>query len=98
MRRATLQHVAVLWLVATGGAQAAWGQGSNFFTSSPGALTKEHAELDAQARCNDCHVNGSKELSNDKCLACHDHNDLKSRIAAGQGYHASGKVRGRKCE
>ena len=97
MRRATLQCVAVLWLVA-GGASAAWAQGSNFFTSSPGPLTKEHAALDTQSNCNDCHVNGSKELSNDKCLACHDHNDLKARISAGQGYHASGKVRGRKCE
>jgi len=73
-------------------------QDQDFFTSSPGPLTTEHKDLDDQTRCNDCHVNGSKALSNDKCLACHDHSDLKKRIDAGQGYHSSGAVRGRKCE
>ena len=39
-----------------------------------------NAELDAQGRCNDCHVDGSKQLSDAKCLGCHDHQDLKKRI------------------
>jgi len=108
MRRANPKHFALLsmlaaaaWLAAGeggGGVPAARAQGQDFFTSSPGPLTVEHKDLDNQSRCNDCHVNGSKELSNDKCLACHDHSDLKKRIAAGEGYHSSAKVRGRKCE
>jgi hypothetical protein len=88
--------VGVLWTAATAG--PAHAQRDDFFTSSPGALTKEHAALDTQDKCNDCHVDGSKALSNTKCLACHDHSDLKKRIDAGQGYHASAGVRGRKCE
>ena len=47
-----------------------------FFGSSPGPLTSSHAALDAKDRCNDCHVGDSKELANDKCLKCHDHQDL----------------------
>src|SRR5262249_48869343 len=50
------------------------------------------------AQCNDCHVNGTKDLSNDKCLDCHDHNDLKARIGEGKGFHASAVVKGKKCE
>src|SRR5690606_1087275 len=108
MRRANPKHFALLsmlaaaaWLAAGeggGGVPAARAQGQDYFTSSPGPPTVEHKDLDNQSRCNDCHVNGSKELSNDKCLACHDHSDLKKRIAAGEGYHSSAKVRGRKCE
>ncbi len=107
MRRAPLQHIALLclaggivWLLGgdADGPSPALAQQQNFFTSSPGPLTTEHAELDNQDRCEDCHVNGSKQLSNDKCLGCHDHDNLKKRIAAGQGYHSSGAVRGRKCE
>src|SRR5690606_14860605 len=70
----------------------------DFFSSSPGPLSREHAALDRQDSCNDCHVDGSKALSPNKCLGCHDHADLKARIDAGKGYHASASVRGRKCE
>lgn len=108
MRRARLHRIAFLGLVTTAalfasilgpsGEREARAQDQDFFTSSPGPLTTEHKALDDQARCNDCHVNGSKALSNDKCLGCHDHENLKKRIEAGQGYHASGGVRGRKCE
>jgi len=70
----------------------------DFFASSPGPLAQSHAGLDTQDHCNDCHVDGSKEVSNDKCLNCHDHNDLKARISAGKGYHASSAVKGKKCE
>src|SRR5262245_34316495 len=69
-----------------------------FFDSSPGALTSSHAAFDAKDRCNDGHIGDSKELSNDKCLNCHDHEDLKGRIAAGKGFHASPGVKGKKCE
>src|ERR1043166_2141039 len=69
-----------------------------FFGSSPGPLSASHGALDAKDRCNDCHVGDSKELSNDKCLKCHDHENLASRIAAGKGFHASAAVKGKKCE
>lgn len=71
---------------------------SDFFSSSPGPLAKEHAGLDNQGNCNDCHVDKSKAIDSNKCLDCHDHNDLKKRIRAGEGYHASSKVKGKKCE
>jgi hypothetical protein len=80
------------------GTRPALAQSQSFTSSSPGPLTREHASLDTDTKCNDCHVNDTKALSNDKCLGCHDHSDLKKRIAAGEGYHSSGKVRGRKCE
>ena len=80
------------------GTRPAVAQSQSFTSSSPGPLTKEHASLDTDTKCNDCHVNDTKALSNDKCLGCHDHSDLKKRINAGEGYHSSAKVRGRKCE
>jgi hypothetical protein len=69
----------------------------DFFSSSPGPLSQSHASLDTQNNCNDCHVNGSKDLDNNKCLSCHDHEDLKARISAGKGFHASDKVKGKQC-
>jgi hypothetical protein len=91
-----LAVAAVLLGPQGGGWQAAHAQ-DDFFRSSPGPLSTSHAEIDGQDNCNKCHVDG-KALSNDKCLTCHDHQDLKKRIDAGEGYHASEKVKGRKCE
>jgi hypothetical protein len=84
---------AVLAVVGTGTAAA-----DDFFGSSPGPLTQSHGALDAKDHCTDCHIGDSKELANDKCLACHDHQDLGARIAAGKGFHASAVVKGKKCE
>jgi hypothetical protein len=70
----------------------------DFFNSKPGNLSASHAALDDAQHCNDCHVDGSKDLSNDKCLNCHDHNNLRDRIAAGKGFHASAKVKGKECK
>jgi hypothetical protein len=84
-----LRALAVLALLAT----SAFAQGS-----SPGPLAQSHAALDDQNHCNDCHVDGSKDVSNDKCLNCHDHNNLKARIAAGKGFHASATVKGKDCK
>lgn len=70
----------------------------DFFGSSPGPLTASHAALDVKEHCTDCHVGDSKELANDKCLGCHDHQDLAARITAGKGFHASTTVKGKKCE
>ena len=37
-------------------------------------------------------------VDNDKCLGCHDHNDLQDRIDAGKGFHASAMVKGKACQ
>ncbi|HEU0037317.1 MAG TPA: cytochrome c3 family protein [Kofleriaceae bacterium] len=79
-------------------AMARSARADDFFTTSPGPLAASHASLDDANHCNDCHVNGTRELSNDKCLDCHDHNDLRDRIRAGKGFHASAIVKGKKCE
>jgi hypothetical protein len=70
----------------------------DFFSSSPGPLTSSHAAFDTQDKCNDCHVNGTREVSSQKCLDCHDHKDLAGRINAGKGFHATADVKGKKCE
>jgi hypothetical protein len=69
----------------------------DFFSSSPGALSSSHAQWDNQQGCNDCHVNNTRDISNQKCLDCHDHNDLRGRIASGKGFHASALVKGKPC-
>ena len=73
-------------------------RGDDFFSSKPGDLSSSHGALDNQDHCNDCHVNGSKDLSNDRCLSCHDHNNLQQRINAGKGFHASSLVKGKPCQ
>jgi hypothetical protein len=84
----------LLSVVIPGSAAA---QDADFFNSSPGPLSMSHAGFDSQDKCNDCHT-GGRGLANDKCLACHDHDDLKKRIDAGKGFHASVLVKGKKCE
>ena len=69
----------------------------DFFASSPGPLAQSHASLDNQNSCTSCHINDSKDLSNDKCLECHDHNNLRDRIRSGKGFHASSVVKGKNC-
>ena len=95
--RPTLAVAALAVLVALAIPTSASAQDDDFFHSSPGELTQSHAEFDSQDRCNDCHT-GGRGLSNDKCLDCHDHSDLRDRIRAGQGFHASTEVKGKKCE
>ena len=70
----------------------------DFLSSSPGALSSSHAQWDNQQGCNDCHVDNTREISDQKCLNCHDHKDLGARIAAGKGFHASGAVKGKRCQ
>ena len=69
----------------------------DFFSSKPGDLTSSHGALDDPQHCNDCHVNGTKDVSTQKCLDCHDHNNLKARIAAGKGFHSSTLVKDKQC-
>jgi hypothetical protein len=53
---------------------------------SPGELSAAHASLEGIGNCTSCHELG-KTVSNDKCLTCH--TEIRSRIAAGTGYHGS---------
>jgi hypothetical protein len=68
----------------------------DFLTSSPGPLARSHEELEGQDNCFKCHTDG-KNLSNDKCLGCHDHKDQKEKIDSRKGFHASPKIAGKKC-
>ena len=70
----------------------------DFFSSSPGPLASSHAALDTQTNCNDCHVDGTNAVSNQKCLSCHDHKDLGARINAGKGFHATSGVKSKECK
>jgi hypothetical protein len=64
---------------------------------SPGPLANVHAAFDVVGKCNECHVDNTPTLANAKCLDCHQHANLKDRIVAGKGFHASAQVRGREC-
>ena len=65
--------------------------------SSPGELAASHAALDKKDLCTTCHE-PDNSISAAKCLGCHDHNDLKARIAKGEGFHVSVKVKGVACK
>lgn len=84
--------VLVVSIFACGVARA-----DDFLKSSPGELAKSHAALDNQAGCESCHEPGGA-LSAAKCLGCHDHQDLRKRIAADKGFHSSAGVKGRECK
>ena len=85
--------IALAWLWLAGVARA-----DDFSGTSPGPMSSSHASLDTAEHCNDCHNGSGKALSADKCLACHDHNNLKARIDASKGFHASSLVKGKACE
>jgi hypothetical protein len=85
---------AVLAVALAATARPARAQG--FFEQSPGPLSASHAALEGQGGCANCHVSG-RELANAKCLGCHAHEDMKARIAAGRGLHASERVAGKPC-
>ena len=61
---------------------------------SPGKLAAAHAHLEGLSNCTKCHVLGDK-VSHDKCLDCH--KELKVRVRAGKGYHASSEVKNKEC-
>jgi Cytochrome c7 and related cytochrome c len=69
----------------------------DFLKSSPGELATSHASIDSQTQCTTCHE-PDNSVSAAKCLACHDHQDLKKRIDAGKGFHVSATVKGRDCK
>src|SRR6266850_371184 len=93
--RFSLVAFAVVATIALGAVRAS---ADDFFSSSPGPLSQSHAAFDAPDHCNDCHVNGSKDLDRNKCLNCHDHNDLRDRMNAKKGFHSTAKVGNKPCE
>jgi hypothetical protein len=46
-----------------------------------------------------CHVEVGKKapLANQRCVGCHDHDEIATRIATRQGFHASALVTGVAC-
>jgi len=60
---------------------------------SPGELSRAHADLEGISNCTQCHILGEKNKFSEKCLACH--TELRTRVTAGRGYHAS--VREKEC-
>ncbi|MBP6628405.1 MAG: hypothetical protein KA297_03185 [Kofleriaceae bacterium] len=83
----------VLWL--------AWGpdaaSAQDLLKSSPGELASSHAALDTPDQCGACHE-ADNSITSAKCLGCHDHQDLRGRIAKGEGLHVSVKVKGVACK
>lgn len=69
----------------------------DFLKSSPGELAASHASLDTKDQCATCHEPDNSVTAN-KCLACHEHQDLKRKIDKGEGFHVSSKVRGVACK
>ena len=61
---------------------------------SPGDLSKVHSRLEGLSNCTKCHILGEK-VSSQKCLDCH--TEIRDRVNAGKGYHASAGVRGKEC-
>lgn len=61
---------------------------------SPGELIQAHAHLQGASNCTKCHEVGNK-VTKEKCLACH--KEIKAKIDAGKGYHASAEVKGKNC-
>ena len=61
-----------------------------FAQISPGDLSEGHAFLEGMGNCTQCHTMG-KALSNENCMNCH--TELKSRITAGKGFHATVKAK-----
>ena len=85
-----------LWLVAAWCAMIEPAR-ADLLKSSPGELAKSHAAIDQPDQCTMCHE-PDNSVSAAKCTACHDHQDLKKRIDANEGFHASAKVKGRPCK
>jgi hypothetical protein len=61
---------------------------------SPGDLANPHSHLEGISNCTQCHILGNK-VTGEKCLACH--TEIKDRIAAQKGYHASSDVKSKEC-
>lgn len=63
--------------------------------SSPGPLAASHEAIESD--CYACHPGETGEIAPAKCLDCHEHADVRARITAGKGFHATAVVRGKPC-
>jgi hypothetical protein len=61
---------------------------------SPGPLAPQHASLEGDQHCSDCHTSG-KRVDQGGCLKCH--GDVGAKINAGQGLHGR-QYKGKACE
>jgi len=68
--------------------------GIAFSQLSPGDLSEPHSSLEGLTNCTKCHVLGNR-ISGEKCLFCH--TEIRQRITAQKGYHASAEVKGKEC-
>ncbi|HUJ58628.1 MAG TPA: hypothetical protein VLX92_09050 [Kofleriaceae bacterium] len=84
-------------VVAACAALAGTVRADDLLKSSPGELAASHAALDSQDRCTTCHE-PDNSVSAAKCLGCHDHENLRRKIDAGEGFHVSPKAKGRPCK
>ncbi len=71
-----------------------WGKSAGAQLLSPGPLSRQHATLEGDQHCNDCHSSG-KRVDTSLCLKCHQ--DVGARISAGQGLHGK-PYKGKPCE
>lgn len=61
-------------------------------------MSRGHADLSGfPVDCNKCHT-ATYGVPDDKCLSCHVHQPLRSRIQAKAGFHASAEVKDEPCE
>ena len=72
----------ILVLALALGASGAFAQGG-LFSLEPGPKIKGHKKLE----CAECHTEG-EGVARSKCLGCHEHKGLRSRILAGKGLHS----------
>ena len=93
-RALQLGLVAIAVCALAGGGRA---RADDFLKSSPGELSMSHAAIDTQDQCTTCHE-PDKSISAAKCLGCHDHAKLKKKIDAGEGFHASARVKNQRCK
>ncbi|MBI2374621.1 MAG: hypothetical protein HYV07_11555 [Deltaproteobacteria bacterium] len=63
---------------------------------APGPMSRGHDHLTGPLSCAKCHEGGG--VPDKKCLGCHDHKDLRLRIDAGKGFHATEDVKSKACK
>lgn len=67
---------------------------SLFAQTSPGELSRGHAQLEGVNNCTKCHTTGSN-VSIGKCLDCH--KEIRISIENKKGFHSTPEVRGKSC-
>jgi hypothetical protein len=86
MARQLVVAVALAGCVFAAGPMAARAQ-----LLSPGRLAQAHGALEGLRNCTACHQLGTRGVSAERCLGCHE--ALRARVSQGLGYHATPKTR-----